>query len=72
MILPSHMWRMAGLGTMTVAVHFHPPTNVAVCGSRKGLARATHAAVAHGVAALLSGRAVAPGPVATPAPAVTH
>jgi 1-acyl-sn-glycerol-3-phosphate acyltransferase len=78
MMLASHMWRMAGLGTMTVAVHFHPPTNVAVCGSRKGLARATHAAVAHGVAALLSGRPVGapagapPGAAPAAAHAVTH
>jgi 1-acyl-sn-glycerol-3-phosphate acyltransferase len=68
MILASHMWRMAGLGTTTVAVHFHPPLSAAVCGSRKALTRAAHAAVADGVAALLSGRVVAPPASPTQAP----
>jgi len=58
MVLASHLWRMAGLGTMTVGVHFHPPLTIAACGSRKALARAAHEAVARGVAALLSGRTV--------------
>lgn len=62
MMLASHMWRMAGLGTATVAVHFHPPLTVAECGSRKLLAHAAQAAVAAGVAALLSGREVASPP----------
>jgi 1-acyl-sn-glycerol-3-phosphate acyltransferase len=62
MVLASHLWRMAGLGTTTVAVHFHPPITVAGCGSRKALAHAAHAAVAGGVAALLSGRQVASPP----------
>jgi 1-acyl-sn-glycerol-3-phosphate acyltransferase len=76
MELASHLWRMAGLGTMTVGVHFHPPLTVAACGSRKALALAAQHAVAHGVAALLSGRAVGDGaraadPAAAPAgPAV--
>jgi hypothetical protein len=62
MMLASHMWRMAGLGTATVAVHFHPPLTVAECGSRKALAQAAQGAVAGGVAALLSGREVAGPP----------
>lgn len=70
MMLASHMWRMAGLGTTTVAVHFHPPLTVAECGSRKALARAAQSAVAGGVAALLSGREVA-SPEAGIAPALT-
>jgi 1-acyl-sn-glycerol-3-phosphate acyltransferase len=61
MVLATHLWRMAGLGTMTVGVHFHPPLTVAECGSRKALARATHETVARGVAALLSGRALGGG-----------
>jgi 1-acyl-sn-glycerol-3-phosphate acyltransferase len=66
MMLASHLWRMAGLGTTTVAIHFHPPITVAECGSRKALARVAQAAVAGGVAALLSGRQVAspPAPIA--------
>ncbi len=59
MLLATHLWHMAGLGTTTVGVHFHPPITVAEAGSRKALARVTHRAVAHGVAALLSGRTVA-------------
>jgi 1-acyl-sn-glycerol-3-phosphate acyltransferase len=62
MLLATHMWRMAGLGTTTVAVHFHPPLTVAECGSRKALAHAAHAAVASGVAALASGRDIASPP----------
>jgi 1-acyl-sn-glycerol-3-phosphate acyltransferase len=62
MMLATHMWRMAGLGTTTAAVHFHPPLTVAECGSRKALAHAAHAAVAGGVAALLSGREIASPP----------
>ncbi|HUA50642.1 MAG TPA: lysophospholipid acyltransferase family protein [Candidatus Sulfotelmatobacter sp.] len=58
MVLASHLWRMAGLGTMTAGVHFHPPLSIAACGSRKALARAAHEAVARGVAELLSGRTV--------------
>ncbi|MBI3514807.1 MAG: 1-acyl-sn-glycerol-3-phosphate acyltransferase [Proteobacteria bacterium] len=73
MLLASHIWRMAGLGTMTVAVHFHSPINETTCGSRKALARAAQDAVSHGVAALLSGRAVAPAsaPAAVPPLAAT-
>jgi lyso-ornithine lipid O-acyltransferase len=76
MAMAAHLWRMAGLGTMTVGLHFHPPLTVAVCGSRKALALAAQRAVAHGVAALLSGRAVADGAAASdrvlapPGPAV--
>jgi 1-acyl-sn-glycerol-3-phosphate acyltransferase len=62
MILASHLWRMAGLGTTTVAVHFHPPLTIDACGSRKALAQAAQTAVAGGVAALLSGREVASAP----------
>ena len=59
MVLATHMWRMAGLGTMTVGVHFHPALTEDECGSRKALARAAETVVARGVAALLSGRSVA-------------
>jgi lyso-ornithine lipid O-acyltransferase len=71
MILTSHLWRMAGLGTTTVAVHFHPPLTAVACGSRKALAQAAHQAVATGVAALLSGRAVRPPAVAANPAAAT-
>jgi 1-acyl-sn-glycerol-3-phosphate acyltransferase len=73
MMLATHMWRMAGLGTTTVAVHFHPPLTVAECGSRKALTHAAQAAVAGGVAALLSGREIA-SPLArrAAAPSAAH
>ncbi len=67
MMLASHMWQMAGLGTVTVNVHFHAPIAIPAVGSRKALARLAHRAVADGVAALLSGRAVGGGgPVRAP------
>jgi len=59
----SHMWGMAGLGTIEVVVEFHPPTFLADCGSRKALAAYCHARIAGGVAAALSGR---PQPVPEP------
>ncbi len=67
MILASHLWRMAGLGTVTVAVHFHPPTTVVACGSRKALAQVAQNAVARGVAAQLTGRPIEPPGLAEPA-----
>ena len=67
MILASHLWRMAGLGTVTVAVHFHPPTTVVACGSRKALAQVAQSAVARGVAAQLTGRPIEPPGLAEPA-----
>jgi 1-acyl-sn-glycerol-3-phosphate acyltransferase len=63
MALAPHMWRMLGLGTVEVAVEFHPPTCLADCGSRKALARYCHGRIAGGVAAAISGR---PQPVPEP------
>jgi 1-acyl-sn-glycerol-3-phosphate acyltransferase len=61
--LAPHLWRMIGLGTVEVAVEFHPPTSLADCGSRKGLARYCHGRIAGGVAAAIAGR---PQPVPEP------
>ena len=63
MALAPHMWRMLGLGTVEVAVEFHPPTSLADCGSRKALAQYCHGRIAGGVAAAISGR---PQPVPEP------
>jgi 1-acyl-sn-glycerol-3-phosphate acyltransferase len=63
MSLAPHLWRMLGLGTVEVAVEFHPPTSLADCGSRKALARYCHGRIAGGVAAAISGR---PQPVPEP------
>jgi 1-acyl-sn-glycerol-3-phosphate acyltransferase len=63
MSLAPHLWRMIGLGTVDVAVEFHPPTSYADCGSRKALAQYCHGRIASGVAAAISGR---PQPVPQP------
>jgi lyso-ornithine lipid O-acyltransferase len=61
--LAPHLWRMIGLGTVEVAVEFHPPTFLADCGSRKALARYCRGRIAGGVAAAIAGR---PQPVPEP------
>jgi lyso-ornithine lipid O-acyltransferase len=60
MELGSHMWTMAGLGSLTVEVEFHPPVTFAQFGSRKALAAHCYEAVSAGHAALNAG--VAPVP----------
>jgi 1-acyl-sn-glycerol-3-phosphate acyltransferase len=60
MELGSHMWTMAGLGSLTVEVEFHPTVTFAQFGSRKALASHCYEAVAAGHAALNAG--VAPVP----------
>jgi 1-acyl-sn-glycerol-3-phosphate acyltransferase len=60
MSLAPHLWRMLGLGRVEVVVEFHPPTNLAACGSRKMLARYCEERVAEGVAGALSGRRETP------------
>ncbi|HEY1432317.1 MAG TPA: lysophospholipid acyltransferase family protein [Stellaceae bacterium] len=54
--LAPHIWSMVGLGTVEIVVQFHPPTFLADCGSRKGLAEYCYARIAGGVAAALFGR----------------
>jgi 1-acyl-sn-glycerol-3-phosphate acyltransferase len=63
MSLAPHLWRMIGLGTVDVAVEFHPSTSLADCGSRKALAQYCHGRIAGGVAAAIAGR---PQPVPQP------
>src|SRR4030095_4474633 len=56
MELLDHLWQVAGLGRITVAVEFHPPVTLAQFGSRKPLSEYCQRAVAEGVATALAGR----------------
>jgi 1-acyl-sn-glycerol-3-phosphate acyltransferase len=56
MDLFSHLWRVAGLGRITVTVEFHPPVTLAQFVSRKGLSEHCQRMVAEGVAAAIVGR----------------
>jgi 1-acyl-sn-glycerol-3-phosphate acyltransferase len=57
MELGYHLWRMLGLGALTVVVEFHAPVSIAEFGSRKALAEHCHKVISHGLADALSGRA---------------
>lgn len=76
MDLAPHLWRVLGLGTVTVDIRFHPPRRMSDLGSRKALADYCHTAVAHGVSDAVAGqpaRAIqtpAPETVAEAAPAL--
>lgn len=66
MEMGGHVWRMLGLGGFTVVVTFHEPVTIAEFGSRKELATHCRTAIAAGLAAALSGRALpAPHPAAS-------
>lgn len=54
--LIQHLWRMIGLGRLTVVVAFHEPTTLAAAGTRKALAEHCWQAVAGGVADANAGR----------------
>lgn len=56
MDLAPHLWRMLGLGRVTVTLVFHPPVTLAELGSRKGLAAHCHRVIAAGLEAANSGR----------------
>ena len=56
MELLGHLWHVAGLGRITVAVEFHPPVTLAQFPSRKALSEHCQRAVAEGVAVALAGR----------------
>ena len=51
MDLFGHLWRLAGLGRITVTVEFHPPVTLDQFASRKALCEHCHRMVAEGVAA---------------------
>jgi len=56
MDLTPHLWRLLGLGTIEVAVEFHPPTTVAEFPTRKALAEYCQQRIGDGVGRLLAGR----------------
>ncbi len=56
MDMAPHMWRWAGLGRLTVTVHFHRSVRFGDFGSRKALSEHCEAEVARGMARALSGR----------------
>jgi 1-acyl-sn-glycerol-3-phosphate acyltransferase len=71
MDMASHLWSLLGLGTITVAVEFHPPVTAAAFSSRKALSDSCRRTIAAGVASALSGRSPhAPGRAAKPAKAL--
>jgi 1-acyl-sn-glycerol-3-phosphate acyltransferase len=69
MAMGGHLWRLVGLGKLTVVVEFHPSVTIAELGSRKAMAEHCHGLVARGVAAALAGR---PTPSAAPAETSTN
>jgi 1-acyl-sn-glycerol-3-phosphate acyltransferase len=56
MELLDHLWHVAGLGRITVAVEFHPPVTLPQFASRKALSEHCQRAVAEGVAVAIAGR----------------
>jgi 1-acyl-sn-glycerol-3-phosphate acyltransferase len=58
MELAPHLWRVLGLGKITVTVTFHPPVTLQAFGSRKALAAYCQSVVAEGAAQARSGRSV--------------
>lgn len=56
MELPSHLWQVAKLGTITCEVIFHPPVTVADFPDRKALAAHCDRVTRAGFAQLLAGR----------------
>ncbi|MDH3472075.1 MAG: 1-acyl-sn-glycerol-3-phosphate acyltransferase [Rhodospirillales bacterium] len=54
-LLP-HLWQLAGLGQLTVVVHFHPVVTLEQLGSRKVLSNHCHEQTGRGLAAALAGR----------------
>jgi 1-acyl-sn-glycerol-3-phosphate acyltransferase len=59
MSLFGHLWRVAGLGRVTVRVNFHEPVDLARFGSRKALSSYCQDTISAGVAAALAGRRAA-------------
>ena len=51
-----HLWQLAGLGRLTVVVHFHRPVRLRDFDSRKALSDHCHREVSRGVARALAGR----------------
>jgi len=69
MTMPPHLWKMLGLGQLTVAMTFHEPVRLKDFGSRKLLSEHCARVIADGMGAALAGREAAPADT-TPAPAL--
>ena len=69
MDMASHIWQLAGLGNLTVVVHFHPPVTWDEFESRKDLSKHCETVVAQGLSRALAGRPQQEAPV-LPAPQV--
>lgn len=61
MDLVPHLWQLAGLGQLTVVVHFHSPVTLAELGSRKALSDHCQIQSQRGLAAALAGRPLRDG-----------
>ncbi|MGF1608127.1 MAG: lysophospholipid acyltransferase family protein [Kiloniellales bacterium] len=56
MDMAPHLWQLAGLGRLTVAVQFHPPVRLADFASRKALSEHCYRQVSAGLSRALAGR----------------
>ena len=70
MALPSHLWRMLGMGVVTAEVTFHEPVTIDGFSGRKAMADYCWRIVSEGVATLLVGRPQRHAPVAAGAAAL--
>ena len=68
MTMPPHLWKMLGLGQLTVVMTFHEPVRLKDFGSRKLLSEHCARVIAEGMGAILAGRDVAA--IDAPAPAL--
>ncbi|HLI19638.1 MAG TPA: lysophospholipid acyltransferase family protein [Stellaceae bacterium] len=62
MTMPPHLWKVLGLGRLTVALTFHEPVRLKDFGTRKLLAEHCAQVIAEGMAASLAGRDPTPAP----------
>jgi 1-acyl-sn-glycerol-3-phosphate acyltransferase len=66
MELASHLWRVLGIGRVTIEIEFHEPVTFARFGSRKALTRYCEETIGHALAALNAGRRHAGAPLGLP------
>lgn len=60
MTMPPHLWKMLGLGQLTVVMTFHEPVRLKDFGSRKLLSEHCARVIAEGMGATLAGREATP------------
>jgi 1-acyl-sn-glycerol-3-phosphate acyltransferase len=60
MTMPPHLWKVLGLGQLTVVMTFHEPVRLKDFGSRKLLSEHCAKVIADGMGATLAGREAAP------------